>query len=86
MQLFRLKYWDSELAADDFRLCHINIDAITSIDVFMLSADFYRESDEYILHIGFYGNKKTISYKHQLNRDNDMGELVKACNASANLE
>ncbi len=74
MKLFRLKYWDSERPNE---LYFINIDAIVSIHS-------YTEHNRYCLEIGVGAKVLGHDYANQLNRDSDMGQLIDACNASAN--
>ena len=79
MRLFRLKYWDSE---HPFELYWINIDAIIYIHTYQ--AANLDDDWEYNLVIGIAANVKVYHYIHQLNRDSDMGNIIKECNASAN--
>ena len=74
MKLFRLKYWDSEHPNE---LYFINIDTIVSIHS-------YTHHNRYFLEIGVGVKVLGHDYAHQLNRDSDMGDLIKECNASAN--
>lgn len=71
MKLFRLKYWDSEHPDE---LYFINIDAIISIHS-------YTHHNRYVLEIGVGMKVLGHDYAHELNRDNDMGQLIDACNA-----